>query len=275
MGVPQSCIASLLEHEVATWHGVVQRTEPERVANAALIAGEFQKIANEISFCLDKNFFPLYKRTMESSPKLQSSAVLPVMVVRDREQLSTLLAGGRARMLEVLQAPQSAAGLARKTGMKRQQVNYHLRELEKAGLVELVEERKRGNCVERVLRATARSYVISPEVLGRLGVPPKSLSDRFSPAYLIAQCCRAIREVGRLGAEVTAGGERLPTLTLENELRFASDAVRDDFARELSDALARLILEYHDCEASGGESYKVILGAYLSAAEQAFTEERR
>jgi hypothetical protein len=47
--------------------------------------------------------------------------------------------------------------------LPRQQVGYHLRALEQAGLVELVEERRKGNCIERIVRAAACSYVISPE----------------------------------------------------------------------------------------------------------------
>ena len=45
----------------------------------------------------------------------------------------------------------------------------HLHELEKEGFVEFVEQRPKGNCLERVVRATARSYVISPAALGLLG----------------------------------------------------------------------------------------------------------
>jgi len=189
------------------------------------------------------------------------------MVMRDGEQVGALLAGGRARMLEVLQHPHSAAGLARELGMKRQQVNYHVRELEKAGLAELVEERKKGNCVERVLRATARSYVISPEVLGQLGDAPRGLRDRFSSAYLLAVSGRTIRELGRLREAAKAAGKKLATLTLDSEVRFASAAQRNAFAKELTDALARLIVKYHDSATTGGRSFRVTLGAYPAVQE--------
>ena len=48
----------------------------------------------------------------------------------------------------------------------RQRVNYHLRELEKAGLVHLVEERQRRGCVERILAARADAFVVDPAVMG-------------------------------------------------------------------------------------------------------------
>ena len=61
--------------------------------------------------------------------------------------------------------PDSASGLARKLEMTRQKLNYHLREMEKQGLVELFEEKKKGNCTERLVRATARSYLLRPEII--------------------------------------------------------------------------------------------------------------
>jgi hypothetical protein len=57
-------------------------------------------------------------------------------------------------------------------------VNYHLRELETQGLVELVEERRRGNCVERIVRATAKSYVVSAEALATLASDPDCRARR-------------------------------------------------------------------------------------------------
>jgi DNA-binding transcriptional ArsR family regulator len=71
----------------------------------------------------------------------------------------------RARLLAELAEPASATVLAARVGLARQKVNYHLRALERHGLVELVEERRKGNVTERMMRATAASYVISPTAL--------------------------------------------------------------------------------------------------------------
>ena len=51
--------------------------------------------------------------------------------------------------------PASATEVAARLGESRQRVNYHVRALERGGLVELVEERARRGCTERVVRATA------------------------------------------------------------------------------------------------------------------------
>jgi DNA-binding transcriptional ArsR family regulator len=188
------------------------------------------------------------------------------MIVRDARQLATLLQGGRVELLEQMQRPQSASAVARRTGVPRQQVNYHLRELEKAGRVERVEEQRKGNCVERVLRAAARRYVISPEVLGEIGEDPAAVRDRFSSNYLVAVAARTIRDVARLRDAADAAGQRVATLTLESDVRFASAADRNAFAKELSDALARLIVKYHDGEALDGRRFRITLGAYPSRA---------
>jgi DNA-binding transcriptional ArsR family regulator len=88
--------------------------------------------------------------------------MLDVAVIEDPAAAEASLDPIRARLLAELAEPASASTLAARVGLPRQKVNYHLRALERHGLVELVEERKKGNMTERVLRATAASYLISP-----------------------------------------------------------------------------------------------------------------
>lgn len=164
----------------------------------------------------------------------------------------------RLRLLEGLREPDSAAGLARRLRLPRQRVNYHLRELEKQRLVELVGRRRRGNCTARILRATARAYVISPAALGGVAADPASVQDRFSAAYLLAVAARALRDVGELDARAQQAGKRLATLTLETEVRFASAEARAAFAEELAAALARLTARYHDDHATGGRAFRFL-----------------
>src|SRR5579862_8354674 len=82
-------------------------------------------------------------------------SALPIEVVQGPERAAALLDPVRLRILEGLAEPDSAAGVARRLGLPRQRVNYHLHELEKHELVRFVEERRKGNCVERIVRATA------------------------------------------------------------------------------------------------------------------------
>lgn len=188
-------------------------------------------------------------------------------VVRDREPAAALLDPVRQTLLAHLNDPDSAAGLARRLRLPRQRLNYHLRELERAGLVELVEERRKGNCLERVVRATARSFVISPEALGVLGPTPETAGDRMSSAYLIAAAGRTIRDLAVLETRARKQGKRLATLTLEADVRFASARSRAAFAEELADAVARLAAKYHDERAPGGRRFRLLAAIHPTPTE--------
>ncbi|HVV18658.1 MAG TPA: helix-turn-helix domain-containing protein, partial [Pseudonocardiaceae bacterium] len=83
--------------------------------------------------------------------------MLDVAVIEDPAAAEVTLDPMRARLLAELAEPGSATMLAARVGLPRQKVNYHLRELERHGLIELVEERRKGNVTERVMRATAAS----------------------------------------------------------------------------------------------------------------------
>jgi DNA-binding transcriptional ArsR family regulator len=187
---------------------------------------------------------------------------LALQVVRHPDAAAALLDPVRQQLLHQLTEPDSAAGLARRLRLPRQRINYHLRALETAGLVELVEERRKGNCMERVVRATARAFVISPEAIGALGPTAESAGDRLSSAYLIASAGRAIRDVAALEARAREEGKRVATLTLDTEVRFASAAARAEFADELADAVARLAAKYHDERAPGGRRFRLLAAVH-------------
>jgi DNA-binding transcriptional ArsR family regulator len=187
---------------------------------------------------------------------------LPLEVIRHPDAAAAVLDPVRQRLLAHLKEPDSATGLARRLRLPRQRINYHLRALESAGLVELVEERRKGNCLERVVRASARSFVISPEALGEVGTTTEAVSDRMSTAYLIAAAGQTIRDVAALDARARKEGKRIATLTLEAEVRFASAAARAAFAEELAAAVARLAAKYHDERAPGGRRFRVLAAAH-------------
>jgi DNA-binding transcriptional ArsR family regulator len=189
-------------------------------------------------------------------------------VVRDTARAAHLVDPMRVRLLEKLGEPGSASSLARELGLPRQRINYHLRELEKAGLVQLVEERRKGNCVERLVRATARSYLISPGILGALGRTSEEQQDRFSASYLMAAAGRLLHDLSETAANAAASRKRVATLTLEADLRFASAETRAAFAEELSAAIAQLVAKYHDDRTPGGRSTHLLVGAYPARSGQ-------
>jgi len=191
-------------------------------------------------------------------PRRAAAPASAVEVVRGADRAALLLQKTRRQLLGALHEPDSAAGLARKLGLPRQRLNYHLRELEREGLVELVEERRKGNCVERIVRATARSYVISPEALGAIGSDAAASADRFSTAYLMTAAANTLRDVAALDARGKEEGKRVATLTIEADIRFASAASRAAFADELAHAVSTLAAKYHDDHAANGRRFHLL-----------------
>ena len=185
-----------------------------------------------------------------------------VQVIQSAASAEKLLKPERLRMLTLLAEPDSATGLAKRLKLPRQTVNYHLRELEQEGFVELVEQRLKGNCMERVVRATARSYVISPQALGALGLEAGEVRDRFSASYLVSAAARAIRDVSILRQRAGKAGKKIATLTVETEIRFADAQARQEFTEELVNTVARLAMKFHNDKAEGGRSFRLLLGGY-------------
>ena len=168
----------------------------------------------------------------------------------------------RARLLALLSEPGSASSLAGKIGLARQKINYHLRTLEQHGLIELVAERRKGNMTERVMQATAASYVISPAALSAVAPDPARTPDRLSARWLIAVAARTVREVGELLAGATKAGKRLATFAIDGEVRFASAADRAAFADELAQAVTALVGKYHDESAPRGRPHRVVVAIH-------------
>ena len=167
----------------------------------------------------------------------------------------------RARVLATLRVPGSATSVAAALGESRQKVNYHLRALEAVGLVDLVEERPRRGLTERVVVASARSYVVSTEALGAGGADPAH-TDRWSSRYLVALGARLVREVVALARGADRAGQPLATLALDTEVRFASAADRAAFTDELAASVRSLVARYHDESAPGGRLHRVVVAAH-------------
>ncbi len=175
----------------------------------------------------------------------------------------------RLTLLRELREPASAAALARKLELPRQKVNYHLRELERLKLVDHVEDRRKGNCIERVVQASARHYLIDPGAFGDLAADPAAIRDRFSWAYLVSIASKAVQDLATLRRRADSVKKKLPTFTLDTALRFDSPAALHAFTEELSNEFARLAAKHQSSEnadegsaASKARSFRFFLGAY-------------
>lgn len=173
----------------------------------------------------------------------------------------------KTRLLAELAQPASAASLAGRVGLTRQKVNYHLRALEEHKLVEAAEKRQWGGLTERLMVATASSYVVSPAALGPIGADPARSNDRLSASYLIALGARIVREVGELWRLSRQKDKRLATLSIDTLIRFRSPAERAAFTADLAGAVAALAARYHDDGAPGGRAHRLVVAAYPAPAD--------
>jgi DNA-binding transcriptional ArsR family regulator len=192
--------------------------------------------------------------------------MLDVAVISDPSAAEVSLDPVRARLLAELAEPSSAAALAQRVGLPRQKVNYHLRALERHGLVELVEERRKGNVTERVMQATAASYVISPAALQPVAPDPRRSPDQLSARWLLALAGQLVRDVGQLIGGAGKAGRPLATFAVDGEVRFASAADRAAFAGELAAAVTSLTAKYHDERAPRGRDHRIVVAMHPSVA---------
>ena len=191
----------------------------------------------------------------------------PVALIDDPQRVRAALTPMRRRLLERLRQPASATELASEFSMGRQRVNYHLRALENAGLLELVEARQRRGCIERILAARAQAFIVDPAVVGaRAPRIRAAVQDRFAAAHLIDTAADVVREVARMQSRADQQRTRLLTFTMDTEISFATPRDLERFTTALADFIARQGRK-HDAR-DGGRRYRVIVGAHPAPRKQ-------
>ena len=91
---------------------------------------------------------------------------------------------------------------------------------------------------------------------------PDRGTDRLSASYLIALAARIVREVSDLLRRSEEVDKRLPTLSIDAEIRFRTPADRAAFTNDLADAVKRLVTRYHDESAPGGRAHRLVIVAH-------------
>jgi DNA-binding transcriptional ArsR family regulator len=201
--------------------------------------------------------------------------VRPVESVTSSRRAAALLHPLRLRLLALVREPASATELARRVGLPRQRVNYHVRALERAGFLRAAGRRRRRNLIEQRYVATARSYVLAPELLGPLAADWRAIPDTTSSDYLLALTEQVRSDVSRAAAEAAAQDMRLPTLSVKSQFRFETPGERAAFAeairRALVDVIARHSSPNHleNGRTGRGRPYRLVLACYPAPAEEA------
>jgi len=191
-----------------------------------------------------------------------------VEAIDDSGRAELLLDPLRQRILAEAREPSTAAEIARRLDLPAQNVNYHVRTLVEAGFLRPAGEGRKRNLVEKRYRASARSYVIVPRVLGEVGSTGPSEADRFSASHLMSLGARLVEEVAAWFREEGGAGENVPTLSIDTELRFASSEQRAAFAEALQEAVTGVVGRFSDPAryagggARQGRPYRLLVGCY-------------
>jgi DNA-binding transcriptional ArsR family regulator len=193
-----------------------------------------------------------------------------VAVIDDPNAAMAALDPIKVQLLSHLSEPASAAALSTRVGLPRQKINYHLRALEDHRLVEPAEQRRWGGLTERLMVASAASYVVSPAALGPIGADPERNSDRMSASYLIAVAARIVREVSDAWRAARKSDKRLATLSIDTVIRFKSPADRAAFTNDVANAIAAIAARYHDESAHGGRAHRLVVASYPAPDKSRF-----
>lgn len=186
-------------------------------------------------------------------------------VVRSPEQAAALLNPLRAEILAHTREPASAAEVARKIGDSPQRINYHLKALEKVGLVRRVGARQVRNLVEVLYQAIAKSFLLS-EAVGLDSWAAERIKEQGSLAHLITLSER-IRRDALLLMEQSETEREIPSASLQMKVHLDSEERRNALLRDYAAMLEELVSRYGAAEDSDENAFRVAAVIYPEIPE--------
>ena len=191
------------------------------------------------------------------------AATAPVSVIRDAPRAGVLLKPLRREILAHARTPISATGIAAALNRPRQVVNYHVRELARAGFLRRAGRARKRGLVEQRYVVSAQAYVLAPEVLGEVDATAAAPVDTASASYLLMLATRLQKEVSESWRRADADGTALPLLSLDTSFGFQSAAERSRFAKALTRAVTRVVADHTTSSGRSGDGqYRLVLGCY-------------
>ncbi|TWP50189.1 helix-turn-helix transcriptional regulator [Lentzea tibetensis] len=176
-----------------------------------------------------------------------------VLYLEQVEQAETLLKPQRIEVLRQLAEPRSCTEVAGILDQTPQRVHYHVKRLVEAGLVTQVAERKIRGVHEGVYQASARSYWLSPRLVGRIGGLRRT-QDELSLGYLLD----LMEEVQEDVAALDPASPELPSIGVSGEIRVRPEH-RQLFLNDLRSTLQDLFTRYGGAE---GDAFKLAVACY-------------
>jgi DNA-binding transcriptional ArsR family regulator len=180
------------------------------------------------------------------------------------DQAEALLKPQRVDVLRQLAEPRSCNEVAARLDQTPQWVYYHVKRLVSAGLVTQVSERRVRGISEGVYEATARSYWLSPRLVGRIGT--RSTRDELSLGHLLDLMEDVQADVATLAeAAGSPAAPALPSLGVSGDIRVPPEQ-RAAFMADLRAALQDLFTRYGGDD---GDAFKIALACYPTYPKEA------
>ncbi|MEV0157534.1 helix-turn-helix domain-containing protein [Micromonospora sp. NPDC050686] len=176
-----------------------------------------------------------------------------VLYLEQIEQAETLLKPQRVDVLRQLAEPRTCTEVAARLEQTPQRVYYHVKQLAAAGLVEQVATRKVRGINEGIWQAAARSYWLSPRLVGRIG-GLRRVRDELSLGHLLD----LMEEVQADVAALDRSAPELPSIGVSGEIRVPADR-RQEFLHDLQSTLQDLFSRYGGAE---GDAFKLAVACY-------------
>lgn len=188
-----------------------------------------------------------------------------VFYIEGLDQAAELLKPIRIEMLKRMGAPRTCPELAEFFHESPQKIYYHMKALEKVGLVEKVEERRVRGVVEGYYRAKARSYWLAPKLVGQIG-GTGATQDQTSLRFLLTLAEELHDDIGHLGHDSEAG-EEVPSLGLSAYIYLPEGERRADFLEDVQSLFQKLARKYglspdHQPGDTEGSNFRLILACY-------------
>ncbi|MEM7331948.1 MAG: helix-turn-helix domain-containing protein [Chloroflexota bacterium] len=188
--------------------------------------------------------------------------------IETAEQAKKLLTPHRINLLKAMVEPRTCKELAAQFEQSPQQINYHVKILEKEGLIQKVQEKRIRGTIEATYQAKARSYWLAPQLVGQIG-SPRQAKDQSSLHYLMSLAEEMLSDVGRLGQQSEAG-QQVPSLGLSAQIHLPQGARRQAFLEEVQLVFQQLATKYglpDSPDSDQPETFKLALTCYPSQGE--------
>ena len=152
-----------------------------------------------------------------------------VLYIEDVDQATALLKPQRIEMLKLMDHPCTCLELGKIFGETPQKINYHIKALQNAGLVEQVGERRVRGTVEGSYQARARSYWLASDLVGQIGGAAIA-QDQASLRHLLSLTEEMRGDIGHLAQQV---GKEISSLGLSLHVELDDESRRAEFMADV------------------------------------------